>query len=380
MMLKKLKNHLISILFVGILFFTIHLLFPTQTLDENYSDLSLILTYTELEFLDLNSPEDRELLKESLEIFDPQNTSLHERLLVEIEEYLTNQIRATAGSRDLSRGIDGDVLVTILSMLIKFAAIYILVLLITYYGVETFAVYRFIHDKYRLSFFTAMSITAKKLSDVHDFKSKAAYLLRMMGKISRIVLKSLITIILFAPAYVIAYSFKTRFDTESIILMIILGVVSNGLLITYMQKYYTFLMSESRKGYVQTAIVKNLDAGYLFDEDNGISFSSIFKFNKKFPGHIFDQIYENVRFQYLNTLKEQASFLITGLIIIEMALNIQGHLCYELMQNILYKNLSVVLVILFGIFLLIKLTQIVIDSIVIRQQQRIGNLSSEESG
>jgi hypothetical protein len=139
-------------------------------------------------------------------------------------------------------------------------------------------------------------------------------------------------------------------------------------------------MSESRKGYVQTAIVKNLDAGYLFDEDNGISFSSIFKFNKKFPGHIFDQIYENVRFQYLNTLKEQASFLITGLIIIEMALNIQGHLWYELMQNILYKNLSVVLVILFGIFLLIKLTQIVIDSIVIRQQQRIGNLSSEESG
>jgi hypothetical protein len=63
-----------------------------------------------------------------------------------------------------------------------------------------------------------------------------------------------------------------------------------------------------------------------------------------------------------------------------MALNIQGHLCYELMQNILYKNLPVVLVILFGIFLMVKLTQIVIDSIVFKQQKRIGNISAEDSG
>jgi hypothetical protein len=145
-----------------------------------------------------------------------------------------------------------------------------------------------------------------------------------------------------------------------------------------MQKYYTFLVSESRKGYVKTAIVKNLDSRMIFDKEKGIPLSSIFRINKKFSGHIFDQIYENVRFQYLNTLKEQASFLITGLIIIEMALNIQGHLCYELMQNILYKNLSVILLILFGIFLIVKLTQIVIDFVVIRQQIRIGNIVAEE--
>ena len=145
-----------------------------------------------------------------------------------------------------------------------------------------------------------------------------------------------------------------------------------------MQKYYTFLVSESRKGYVKTAIVKNLDSLMILNKEKGIPLSSIFRINKKFPGHIFDQIYENVRFQYLNTLKEQASFLITGLIIIEMALNIQGHLCYELMQNILYKNLSVILLILFGIFVIVKLTQIVIDIVVIRQQIRIGNISYEE--
>lgn len=379
-MYKKLNNHLITIFFVGILFFIIHLVFPAETGEEKYSDLSLIQNYTELEFLNLNSPEDRLLLREALEIYDPQNASSHDSLLAEIKRYLTNRMYATAGSRELSQGLDSDKFVTILSMLIKFAAIYILVLLVTYYGVETFAVYRFVRDQYRLSFFKSMSTTAQKLADAHDLKTKSTYFFKMFGKTGRIILKALITLTLFAPAYVIAYSFKTRFDTDSFILMIILGVISNGLLITYMQKYYTFLVSESRKGYVQTAIVKNLDAGFIFDKESGISLSSIFRLNKKFPGHIFDQIYENVRFQYLNTLKEQASFLITGLIIIEMALNIQGHLCYELMQNILYKNLSVVLMILFGIFLIVKMTQIVIDTIVFIHQRRIGNISSEESG
>ncbi len=70
----------------------------------------------------------------------------------------------------------------------------------------------------------------------------------------------------------------------------------------------------------------------------------------------------NARYQFLTTLKEHASFLITGLIIIEMALNIQGHLGYELMQNILYKQYDVVLSIILGMFLLVKSTEIVVDS------------------
>jgi hypothetical protein len=155
-MYKKLNNHLInliSILFVGILFFIIHIIFPAETGEEKYSDFSMIQKYTELEFLNLNSPEDRLLLREALEIYDPQNTSSHDSLLAEIKRYLTNRMYATADSRELSQVIDSDKFVTILSMLIKFAAIYILVLLVTYYGVETFAVYRFVRDQYRLSFF-----------------------------------------------------------------------------------------------------------------------------------------------------------------------------------------------------------------------------------
>jgi len=367
-----------SLLFVGFVFYMIHILFPPSSEEEQYSYYQLIHTYNELDFLDLNSPEDRILLREALEIYDPANTTRHDSVLAEIEIYHKNRMLSAAGSRQLTSAIDMDKLLTILNMWLKFAAIYIVVLLVTYYCVETFAVYRFIREKYRLSFYDDILNNLKQLFDVQRFKAKFPYLLNILVRVSRTVLKAIIILVLFAPAYVIAYSFKTRFDTDSFIVMIILGVISNGLLITYMQKYYTFLVSEGRKGYVQTAIVKNLDSRMIFDKKKGIQLSSIFRINKKFPGHIFDQIYENVRFQYLNTLKEQASFLITGLIIIEMALNIQGHLCYELMQNILYKNLSVILLILFGIFVIVKLTQIVIDFVVIRQHIKIGNISSEE--
>jgi hypothetical protein len=375
---KKIKNHLISLLFVGILFYIIHLMFTPTTEEEQYSNYQLIKKYTELEFLDLNSPEDRILLRETLDIYDPENSLQHDSLLSEIEDYLNSKILSVAGSRQRSSGLDFSKFMSIFNMWIKFAFIYIFVLLITYYCVETFAIYRFVRDHYRLSFYDYVRDYLKKLTETRNFKLKIAYALKILFKTGRMLLKAIVILALFAPAYVIAYSFKTRFDTDSFVVMILLGVISNGLLITYMQKYYTFLVGESRKGYVQTAMVKNLDSNMVFDKDKGISLSSIFKLNKKFPGHIFDQIYENVRFQYLNTLKEQASFLITGLIIIEMALNIQGHLCYELMQNILYKNLSVILMILFGIFFIVKLTQIVIDIISMKHQTRIGILSLEE--
>jgi hypothetical protein len=377
-MQKIFRTHLLSLLFVGILFYILHLIFPPTSEEEQYSNFHLIQTYTDLDFLDLNSPEDRVLLRETLDIYDPDNSTRHDSLLTEIESYLTNRMLSAAGSRELSPGIDMAKFITLLKMWVNFALIYLFVLLVTYYCVETFAVYRFVRDHYRLTFYKNISDNAQQLINTRNYRIKTTAIVKMFLITGRTLFKGFIILALFAPAYVIAYSFKTRFDTDSILVMIILGVISNGLLITYMQKYYTFLVTESRKGYVKTAIVKNLDARMIFNSEKGISLSSIFRLNKKFPGHIFDQIYENVRYQYLNTLKEQASFLITGLIIIEMALNIQGHLCYELMQNILYKNLSVILFILFGIFLLVKLTQIIIDIIGSKQQARIGNLSAEE--
>lgn len=179
--------------------------------------------------------------------------------------------------------------------------------------------------------------------------------------------------ILFSPAYVIAYSMKTRFDTDSLPFMIGLGIISNGLLASYTHKFYTFLVAESRKGYVETAVVKNLSTSYSTSSGDGIPLGRIVQFRKSFPGHVFQHIFLNARHQFIPTFKEHASFVITGLVIIEMALNIQGHLSYEMLKNILSKQHDVVLVIVFAIYLLVKATEVVVDLIVEREAHRLEN-------
>ena len=373
-MLKHIQKHLISILFIAVLFSIIHIIYSAGTTEETNPYIQEILEYTQLDFLDLSSPEDRQMLHDALNIFNPQHLAANDSLIKGIEQYLNKQMRETFKSRDLSEGISAEKFLRLMTMLLKFAIIYLLVLLITYYSVETFAVYRFIRSHQPGGGLSAIKRSGEEILAVKRWKEKVFLSLKLATKIGRGALKIIAMFTLFAPAYVIAYSFKTRFDTDSVFLMILLAVISNGLLITYTQKYYTFLVSESGKGYVQTAIVKNLRNSYQFNASNGIPVSAIFKIHKRFPGHVFDQIYENVRYQYLDTLKEQASFLITGLIIIEMALNIQGHLCYELMQNILYKNISAVLIIIMGIFLVVKITDIIIDQIAYVQRRKIGDL------
>jgi ABC-type transport system involved in multi-copper enzyme maturation permease subunit len=143
--------------------------------------------------------------------------------------------------------------------------------------------------------------------------------------------------------------------------MIILAIISNGLLVNYANKFFTFLVSENRKGYVQTAVVKNLNDSYEWGTPDGVSYWSVLRPHSLFGSHVFKHIYLNARYQFLITLKEHASFLITGLIIIEMALNIQGHLGYEMLQNILYKEYDVVVSIILGIFFIVKATEIVVD-------------------
>ena len=59
-------------------------------------------------------------------------------------------------------------------------------------------------------------------------------------------------------------------------------------------------------------------------------------------------------------------FLITGLIIIEMALNIHGYLNYKMLRQMLYKNYDVVIVIILSIFYTVKITEMLTDFLVIQ--------------
>jgi hypothetical protein len=373
-MKKKLIEHIFSIIVVGLLFSIISFFLSVNDRTQAQSGDKRINNYVQIDFIDFDDPFERALFKDVLNIFYPAQSSKSDSILSEILRSRSIQVETQLSKSQISLGLSGEKLANLVLMYLKFILIYIIVLLLTTYGVQTFASLRFIKMKQGKSSYLILFWRTIKHRSFNSgifgwikHKINASYWLLKAG------VKGFTFLILFSPAYVIAYSFKTRFDTNSIVFMILLGVISNGLLITYMHKFFTFLVSESRKGYIQTAIVKNLNNNYSQNSGDGISNKLLFAIKKSFPGHVFQHIFINARYQYISTIKEQASFLITGLIIIEMALNIQGHLCYELLQNLLYKNYHIVLIIIFGIFLVVKATEIVSDYIFIHETRKYEN-------
>ena len=231
-MRQKFTAHLISILFIGSLFIILHTWLKSESTEKSYTYGDQIQEYMQLQFLDLNSPEDRILLEETLNFYDPGNIIQHSDLMADLERYLNDRMTASARTDELSDGISAKRFMIILGMLLKFAVVYILVLLLTYYGVETFAVYRFIRAQNPVTFITSLTVAGQRMMNAGNWPKRFSYLWKLLVKIGRGFFRALIMLTLFAPAYVIAYSFKTSFDTDSLLLMIILGVISNGLLIT----------------------------------------------------------------------------------------------------------------------------------------------------
>jgi hypothetical protein len=239
-------------------------------------------------------------------------------------------------------------------MYLKFLMVYVIVMALTYYGVQTIAVWRFCRRR--------------RTSEAHA--GGAGW---RIGRALKGAIIGIASFLLFCPAYVIAYSMRTELNTDTAIFMTLLCVISNGLLMVYANKFYAFLVTESRKGYVDAAFVKNLKRSYARTDGQGISLAAILRPVKRFHGHLFDHIYRNASFQYLGTIKEQASFLVTGMIITEMALNIHGHLSYEMLRQMLYRNWDIVIVVLLLIFYTVKATEIFTDVVVYRAAMRYEN-------
>lgn len=361
-MKQKLIEHISSIVLVSGIFLVLIVHFHSGYRQVQTRQDARLAPYLALDFLDYDDPLHKALLKETLNILEPGREAAHEALIREIEQFRAAQLAALSRQQRNLQGLSFGKFEQLSGMYAGFILVYLVVMLLTYYGVQTLAVLRFIRlQQNRESYLAELAAFLQRRFRQNPGKPQLSDLRRAAALLGKALLKGLLYLVLFSPAYVIAYSFKTRFDTDSTFFMVLLGVVSNGLLITYAQKFYTFLVSESRKGYVQTAIVKNLDRRYNLNASGGVSLGRVLNFRKRFPGHVFQHIFINARYQYLGTIKEQASFLITGLVIIEMALNIQGHLCYELMQNILYRQYDIVLTIILGIFLVVKGTEIASD-------------------
>lgn len=324
--------------------------------------------YLQLDFIDFGDPLDKALLKETLDIFSPDSLRHNNALLQSIDdlrrEQFANALYKTGGELP---GLTGEKAKQLLVMYLQFILVYIIVMSLSYYGAQILGILRFILMKQNRSSYLLRLFTDSSSSLPRTIGHRISLLLKACAK-------GLVYIILFSPAYVIAYSVKTEFATDSYFFMVLLGIVSNGLLINYANRFYTFLVSESRRGYVETAIVKNLHNSYAWHDPEGISLKSVFRLRRAFPSHVLQHIYLNARHQFQPTLKEHASFLITGLVIIEMALNIQGHLSYEMLKNILYKQYDVVLGIILGMFLLVKATEILVDVWVFRQAKKYGDV------
>ena len=365
-------EHILSLILVGAVFLVIALSLPSGKQSGIAADAK-ISGYTKLDFIDFDNGVDRALFRDSYSIFHPEQPDP----IPAIDEFRRNLTVSQLNETSTTGQILAQKGWALLGMYLQFIFTFILVMAVTYYGVQTLALWRFI--RYR----QLRTATGKRLHENiilvktsrnwHERLDALGILATMLFKGLGIVLGN---IILFAPAYVIAYSLRTRFDTSSLIFMILLGVVSNGLLVIYTQKFYSFLVHESQRGYTKTAIVKNLDNNYNFSKT--FTLRMLLHPAKKFPGHVLDHIFRNARFQYLATVREQAAFLVTGLIIIEMALNIQNHLCYELLQHILYRQYGIVLLIAFAIFALIKATDILIDYRIFLATRRIENAEVQQ--
>ncbi len=353
-MKTKLAEHFFSVVFVTVLLLLLLFVVRSSSNAVINKEKARLSAYGDLGFVDFKDSFHKALLKDVINAYYPDqydtNAVIVNEILASREKEFSEKIQKSYIEEKLS----GAKILQLCGMYVKFLLVYIVVMLLTYYGVQTLGVYRFVRKKQML--------LQRKKSLL--FRSKTA--MKAIGTTAAY-------FVLFSPAYVIAYSIRTEFNTDTIIFMALLGVISNGLLVTYMNKFFAFLTAESRKGYIDTAIVKNLNNAYGQHEKGGISYAEIFRPFKTFDGHVFDHIYKNARYQYLSTVKEQASFLISGLIIIEMALNIHGHLSYELLRQLLYKNYDIVIVIVLFIFYTVKGTEVFVDLLINREEKKYEN-------
>ena len=374
-MRRQLIEHIGSIAFVTLIFVVIVLSIEGRQESARETRTRLVAPYLALPSLDLGNPRDRALFKETLNLFHPDTRAGNDSLLRAIEDYRQAQfvdpeMKADAGDR----GLTWAVVARLTGMFIQFIFVYAIVLGLTYYAAQSLAMYRFVRFKQGLGSYSAELLQQLRTWGRRDGRNRtSSRWLRFIVTFLKAITKGIAYVVLFSPAYVIGYAVKTSVDTDSLLFMVLLGVTSNGLLVNYANKFYTLLVAESKKGYVETALAKNLSGSYSWNVPAGISTRSMLFLPRQFPGHVFQHIYLNARYQYLPTLKEQASFLISGLIIIEMALNIQGHLCYELLQTLLYKQYDVAMAIVLGIFLLVKVTEMLVDARRHKEEIRYGN-------
>ncbi len=369
-MIKIVARHLVSLLTVTLLLGALIITLNRPQADPRTKALE---EWLQLPFLDVDDPADRVLLREMLDYYEPDRETAHRQLVDDLAaESKRRRLEMARGTME-KKSLDTRTAGHILYMFFMFTLIFICALLISYYGALTLGTLRFIYQQQQRPSAFRRWLAALRARPAHWRPQTIGAYARPLLKQSALLLGRFFAYaVLFSPAYVLAYSFKSRFDSDMFLFVIVLGVISNGMLITYTRKFYTFLDSESRKGFVDLARVKQMHDSHAFNKRDGIAWKQLLRWKKQFPGHVLGVIYENAHYQYTQTLKEQAAYLISSLIITEMALNVQGHLSYSMLQYLYYGDYAPVALIVLCLFWLVKLTELVVDLTAYRRDKKLG--------
>jgi hypothetical protein len=358
------------IVIAGSLLFALSIV-KTQQEAARADALRLIAPYLAVTSIDLTDPLQATLFKEALRVFYPEG-SRTDSIAAAVDAYALKMM-TDAGYKGGRReqGLTSATVARLVWMYAQFVAVFVVVVVLTFLAARTLAVHKFIRMKRGDE--SPLRQLALLYSSLRSGARPPGTLKKAVTLSARSAFRGIVSLFLFSPAYVIAYAFKTELDTGNLLFMTALAVMSNGVLVSMTGTFFTFLVHESRKGYVETATVKGLDSSYNIHGQFGEEASASIRPLRAFSNHVFKHIYMNASFQYITALKEHVAFLITGLIIIEMALNIQGHLCYELLKSLLYEDYEVATAIIIGIFFAVKSTELLIDLWYERESKRYHN-------
>jgi hypothetical protein len=349
---RKLVEHLSSILVVAAVLGAAVIFLDAPARD---ADSSAGFPFSIADSLDLSSSLDRAIVRDMSAASYRNGEQAGDSILSLLDQHkralFLDPERKTGGGR---QRVSLSTALNLVPPYAVFLLLYTVLFVVTTLAARSVGTFRFIREKQGRRSQVRLALLEAGSGNTGSLKRSLAHALIAL-------FRGVVLLILFCPAYIAAYAVRTKLDTQNIVFVIILGVISNGLLIAYASKFSTYLMNESRRGYVEAAVVKGLRSDFTLGTEEGLPWSVLWSPVAGSHGHVFSHIYQNAAVQFLPSIKEHATFLVTSLAIVEMALNLNGHLCYRLLQHLLQREFGLVLLIMFGIFVTVKAVEIVVD-------------------
>jgi len=366
---KILTRHLLSFLIFGSALLIAA--FSSGGSDSFNAKYTKIISLFKKSGLDINRTYDRLIFEDAVGKVLKGNTTEKENLIANVnkftrEKYTKKELKTGSRKETLSL----LTLPGIMWKFLKFLFLFFIVEISIFYFSERLALIKFYLVKEKKNSFSGL--LDRMIWEKKDFfiKEKIDWLrtsLLILGMIGRL----LSYLILFSPVYVIAYVLKFNSENITFIWGLLFGIFTNGVLIAGVNKFYHLLVSESKRGYVETAMVKNVP---FFPDVGKKELLKILLLKKdNFGETIVTQIFASARLQFVPSFKEVSRFVITGLIIIGMALNIQSGVFYQMLRSFLSAEYDILFFILFLVFATIKFIDAVIDLYAVRESGKYEN-------